>query len=980
MNSQINQQARNNDIIHNGVCMDYQQLSTEYNKLLKENAILKKENIDLRKQLLMPEQVTEDYDSPIIRSNEPSINNYSTTKEKIELFMSLFKGRDDVYAKRWYSPKTQKSGYQPACENEWNDKLCDKRKYKCNSCPNRKLLTLNENVVENHLRGKEAYGRDVIGLYPMLPDENCLLLAIDFDGEGYEKDVSAFVEVCQEKGIPVCIERSRSGNGAHVWIFFNEPISAFLARRLGSFLLTYAMNKRCEIKFISYDRLFPNQDTMPAGGFGNLIALPLQGLARKKGNSVFVDENFMPYKDQWAFLSNIQKLSLSQVEKHVSEIGGVGELGTLIQDNAETDNKPWEKQRTQYTLTTADFPEMIHITRANMVYIEKDGISQAARNTIKRLGAFKNPDFYKSQAMRLSTYDKPRIISTSEETKYFITIPRGCERNLFQVLDGVNVQYEIRDETNVGKQIEVNFTGELRGEQQPAANALLQNTTGVLSATTAFGKTVIGANIIATRKINTLILVHTQALLSQWKKSLEQFLGFDYELPEQPKKRGRKKAQSIIGELGAGKNRLNGIVDVAVMQSLIGNDTVKDLVRDYGQIIVDECHHVSAVNFEKILKFANAKYVHGLTATPTRSDGHHPIIFMQCGDICYKVDARDQAEKRPFEHFVIPRFTSFREASLNNEKGIAKIYNALAENELRNKFIVNDVVSALNQGRNPIILTERSEQVITFAKMLDGRCDQIISLVGSMAAKGKREAMEKLQILEAGSSFVIIATGKYVGEGFDFPRLDTLFLAMPIAWKGKVAQYAGRLHRLYAGKEEVLIYDYVDVHIPVLERMYHKRIKGYAAIGYKTRADAQNVQKINIIHDGKSFLSVFDNDIVSAKKSIIIVSPYMRKGRLTQMVKILSKAVINKTSITVYTRPPEDFKEMEQLSVKQNTEYLREANIHVEYKSNIHQQFAIVDENVVWYGNVKFLSFSSLDDSVIRLESYDIADELLGVL
>ncbi|MFZ3129810.1 MAG: DEAD/DEAH box helicase family protein [Desulfosporosinus sp.] len=960
--------------------MDYQQLSAEYNKLLEENAVLKKENSEFRKLLLLPEQVVEVHDTPIIISNEPSISNYSTAKEKIELFMSLFKGRDDVYAKRWYSLKTQKSGYQPACKNEWNDDLCDKRKYKCNSCPNRKLLILNENVIENHLRGKDAYGRDVIGLYPMLSDENCLLLAIDFDGEGYEKDVSAFVKVCQEKEIPAYIERSRSGNGAHIWIFFNEPIPSCLARRLGSILLTYAMNKRSEIKFISYDRLFPNQDTMPAGGFGNLIALPLQGLARKSGNSVFVDENFMPYKDQWVFLSNMQKMSLSQVKKHVSEIVGAGDLGTLIQDNTETENRPWEKQKVQYALAAVDFPKIIHITRANMVYIEKDGISQAARNTIKRLGAFKNPDFYKSQAMRLSTHDKPRIISTSEETEYFIAIPRGCERDLLEMLDEVKAKYEIMDETNIGKRIEVSFIGELREEQQPAAKALLQNSTGVLSATTAFGKTVIGANIIASRKVNTLILVHTQALLGQWKKSLEQFLGFDYELPEQPQKRGRKKTQSVIGELGAGKNSLNGIVDIAVMQSLISGDSVKDLVRDYGQIIVDECHHVSAVNFEKILKYANAKYVHGLTATPTRSDGHHPIIFMQCGDICYKVDARDQAEKRPFEHFVIPRFTSFRETSLNNEKGIAKIYNALAENEMRNEFIVNDVVSTLNHGRNPIILTERSEQVITFAKMLDGKCDHVISLVGSMAAKEKREAMKKLQALETGSRFVIIATGKYVGEGFDFPRLDTLFLAMPIAWKGKVAQYAGRLNRLYAGKEEVLIYDYVDVHIPVLERMYHKRIKGYAAIGYKIRADAQDIQKMNIIYNGESFLSVFDNDIVSAKKSIIIVSPYMRKGRIKQMVKILSKAVINKTSITVYTRPPKDFKETEQLSVIQNTEYLREANINVEYKPNIHQQFAIVDENIVWYGSVKFLCFNSLEDSVIRLESYDIAGELLGIL
>lgn len=960
--------------------MDYNQLLSAYNDLLKENVTLKTEIAELHSRFSLPVEDTVTKVSNSVFSLVPLVHNHSTAEEKLNLFMSLFRGREDVYAKRWYSTKTQKSGYQPVCTNEWNDELCNKGKYKCNACPNRNLKPINSKVIENHLRGNDAYGRDVIGIYPMLADETCLFLAFDFDDDGYEKDISVFRDVCCEKGIPVSIERSRSGNGAHVWIFFAEPVSAFLARRLGSGLLTYAMHMRSEIKFISYDRLFPNQDTMPAGGFGNLIALPLQRLARKNKNSLFIDESFNPYEDQWAFLSQVKMMTLIQVEQLASELCKESELGVLVRDDSKIENKPWKQQNTDYNLNTSDFPDVLKITRANMVYVEKEGVSQAARNRIKRLGAFKNPDFYKAQAMRLSTYDKPRIICTSEEFEKYISIPRGSESALLELFDTVKIHYEIIDETNAGKPIDVTFSGELREEQQLAADALLKQNTGVLSATTAFGKTVVGANVIASLKVNTLVLVHTQALLGQWKKALEQFLSFDYDLPEQPNKRGRKKTQSIIGELCTGKNSLNGIVDIIVMQSLVSGDEVKELVRDYGLIIVDECHHVSAVNFEKILKYANARYVYGLTATPTRQDGHHPIIFMQCGNIRYNVDAKEQAEKRPFEHFVIPRFTSFKKTSLHDEDGITKIYNALAVNELRNRLIANDVIIALNNGRNPIILTERSEHVSILAKMLEGKCDNIISLVGSMTTKEKREMMSKLYSLAIHSRFVIVATGKYVGEGFDFPKLDTLFLAMPIAWKGKVAQYAGRLSRIYEGKYEVHIYDYIDVHIPVLERMYHKRVKGYAAIGYKSKAIGEDVQKTSIMYDGKSFLSPFSVDLINATKNIVIVSPYMRKSRLTQMLNSLSKAAINGTSITVYTRPPTDFRETEQLAVTQNAKYLTESNIKVEYKPNIHQKFTIIDENIIWYGSVNFLSFGSSDESMIRIESYNIAMELLDIL
>ena len=954
--------------------MEYDELLSEYKRLINENKELILENKWLRKQLHMPIETHSE-----VQIIPTFLHNQSTPEDKIKFYMSLFKGREDVYAKRWYSLKSEKSGYQPVCINEWNNNLCDKQKLKCSNCPNRLLMPINDKVIEQHLRGNDLYGRDVIGIYPMLVDETCHFLVLDFDESDYKEDVSAFITTCRVKAVPAYIERSRSGNGAHVWIFFDDNIPAHLARQLGSRLLTYAMNSRSEIKFKSYDRLFPNQDTMPSGGFGNLIALPLQGLARKQGNSIFVDEEFEPFKDQWAYLAQIQKLSEHKVEALVSELGIEGDLGVLIQDNLENKIKPWENVK-EIALSSIDFSCTVNIVRANMLYIEKKGISQLAQNRIKRLGAFKNPEFYKAQAMRLPTYDKPRILTSTEVTSDYIGIPRGMEEELVNLLENANAVYFIDDKTSIGKPIKVTFNGELYEEQSSAAKAMLSQNIGVLSATTAFGKTVISANMIASRKVNTLVLVHTQALLKQWKKALEQFLILEYIPITTTNKRGNVKMQSVIGELGAGQNHLGGIVDIAIMQSLFSGVEVKEIVRDYGMIIVDECHHVSAVHFEKILKYANAKFICGLTATPTRQDGHHPIIFMQCGNIRYTVDAKTQANNRPFEHYIIPRFTSLRTGSLQDESKITQVYNDLTNNELRNRLIVEDVVAAINSGRSPIILTERSEHVAVISKMLEGRCSNILKITGSLSVKEKREVMQKLEELPANSNFVIVATGKYVGEGFDFPRLDTLFLAMPIAWKGKVAQYAGRLHRLYKGKDEVLIYDYIDAHIPVLERMYHKRIKGYAAIGYKIRTTENEMPRTSLIYDGHNYLPVFYADISASEKEVIIVSPYMRKKQLEQVTKVLSKAIANNTSVTVFTRPSDNFKESERALVELNTNYLKEENINVVNISNLYQKFAIIDKFVVWFGSINFLSFGNCEESIMRLENYEIAGELLDSL
>ncbi len=550
-------------------------LLNKYQSLLIENDKLKAENKKLKAQLKirnpssgvastteMPAAVIADdkgeissknlFDIPTQSKHIFAINQKSKSNEKIKLFASLFKGRDDVYAKRWQN-KEGKSGYAPACFNEWKTGLCYKPKIKCSECINKSFEILNEKVIEEHLKGNI-----VAGIYPMQLDETCYFLAIDFDDDGlpadrsirqtgWNKDISVLRDVCTELDIPFAVERSRSGNGAHVWFFFEEPISAVLARRFGTSLLTYSMNKRHEIKFKSYDRFFPNQDTIPKGGFGNLIALPLQMTARKKGNSVFIDEHSKPYSDQWEFLSSIKKLSENKVETLITNQFATkngNELGVLRRDDEENP-KPWEKIPKVF-LTRDDFPNKVTLVKTNMLYASKTGISQRALNNLKRLAAFKNPEFYKTQAMRMPTYNKPRIISCSDETNEYLCLPRGCEADVRSLLNKLDVDIEIVDKTNHGRKINVEFNGNLRDDQLTAINELIKCDNGVLAAATAFGKTVIAAKLIAQRKTNTLVLVHRQQLLAQWITRLSEFLNIKEELPTLEKKRGRQKQQSLM--------------------------------------------------------------------------------------------------------------------------------------------------------------------------------------------------------------------------------------------------------------------------------------------------------------------------------------------------------------------------------------------------------------------------------------------------
>lgn len=765
-------------------------IQLQLQQALQEIAQLKKENEYLKKLLS---------NTNILKENQTtltphfSVNNQSSPNEKIELFKSLFRGRNDTYAVRWES-RDGRSGYTPACAFEWQQPICRKPEIKCSECQSRKLLPLTDEVFYNHLSGKQ-----VIGIYTLQKDDTCSFLAVDFDKKSWTDDVKAFAEVCREQSIPFSIERSRSGNGAHVWIFFSEDIPASVARKMGMFLLNKALEKRFAIGLDSFDRLFPNQDTTPKGGFGNLIALPLQRKAKANGNSVFVNEHFIPYPDQWLYLSTVQSMRMDEIQ-------------TVLKNES-----------TPSIVSRELYPKKVTLEMKNGIHVS-DNLPSSLKAKLIKIATLSNPAFYKAQKSRMSTHGIPRILDCSMELDGKMILPRGCLEDVKDFFTSESIQVELIDHTHEGQAIEVNFNGELTAQQSEAQSIILQHPIGVLSATTGFGKTVLAASLIAERKVNTLIIVHRTQLMKQWIEQLSAFLHI-------PSKE--------IGQIGGGKNKVTGNIDIATIQSLNHNGQLKSFITQYGQVIVDECHHISAFSFEQVLKHIRAKYVHGLTATPIRKDGLHPIVFMQCGPIRYKIDGKTQAKVRPYVHSLTRRKTNFNSSSLE----LPALYRELAQDEERNMLIFNDTLTNLEEGRYPLILTERIEHIEILTKLFRGFSKNIIVLAGNLSKKEREQNLQRLASLPKDVERLVIATGKFIGEGFDHAPLDTLLLAMPISWKGTLQQYVGRLHRLHESKQEVRVYDYVDHNVEILQRMFEKRLEGYKSMGYSEKNEKKSLIK-----------------------------------------------------------------------------------------------------------------------------------------
>ncbi len=805
---------------------ELEQLRRQLKEVMTERDRLQAENHRLRRDRRISLQPASQLSLPLVEmshdtssTNEAisagslTVNKISPLSDKVRLFRSLFLGREDVFARMWRSRKDQRIGYSPVCGHEWNPAVCGKPTAKCGECPNQAYVPVTDDVIRGHLEG-----RHTVGIYPLLSDETCHLLAVDLDKQNWTDDAVAFLETCRQMVVPAVLERSRSGNGAHIWIFFSEAVPATVARKLGCYLLTETMSHHHQLGMGSYDRLFPNQDTLPKGGIGNLIALPLQKEPTESGNTLFLDEAMKPFEDQWAFISSITRMSPTSVSKLVDEATRTGQIigVRIVGDEQE---RPWAmapSRRPPRPTPSGLLPGRINVVTGNLIYVEKQGLPSQLLNQIKRLAAFQNPESYKRQHMRLSTALTPRVISCAEDFPGHVGIPRGCLSELRELLENAGAKLEVGDEHFHGSEIDVVFHGKLTPAQAAAASALESHDDGVLVAPSGSGKTVVGTYVIAARKTNTLVLVHRRPLLEQWRSQLANFLDVD---------------PQTIGQIGGGKDKRTGTIDVAMLQSLIRKGEVADLVAGYGQVIIDECHHLPAVTFEQVLRQVKARYVLGLTATPYRRDGLQAIILMQCGPVRYSVSQKDQQAQTVLRHRLIVRDTDF--SGPTQESNIHGIYAALVTDEPRNQMIVADLLQALEEGRSPILLTERRDHLEFFASRLGESVQHVVVLHGGMGSKQRRAAMEQLASIPAGERRVLLATGRYIGEGFDYAQLDTLFLAMPVSWKGTLVQYAGRLHRLYAGKAEAQVYDYVDRNNPMLLRMFQKRLRGYRSMGYE---------------------------------------------------------------------------------------------------------------------------------------------------
>jgi superfamily II DNA or RNA helicase len=730
--------------------------------------------------------------------------------QKISLFKQLFSGRQDIFPVRWQSKASGKAGYSPACANEWLPGICEKPRIKCADCSNRQFVPLSDALFYDHLTGEQT-----IGVYPLLPDETCNFLAADFDDSEWRQDASAFKKSCDDLGVPVSIEISRSGSGAHAWIFFAGRPLARDARRLGTAIISHACSRTRQLKLESYDRLFPNQDVMPKGGFGNLIALPLQKTPRESGCSVFVDADFKPFPDQWAYLAAVIQMPVQDIEPTILRAtGGVHPLDVTFIDEEDL-KEPWKKAPTASRKLAGPLPSAVSVTLSNLIYFEKKELPQALANRLIRLAAFQNPEFFKAQAMRFSVWDVPRVIGCAENFPNHIGLPRGCLDAVQKLLRDNGIQCNLTDERTSGLPLALGFQGQLRRDQEDAVQAVARHDAGVLCAPTAFGKTVTAAALIAKRGVNTLILVHRTELLNQWQERLRSFLNLE---------------KGQVGVIGGGKSKPTGKIDIVVMQSISRQGEVSPMVETYGQLIIDECHHVGAVSFDAILKRVKARYVLGLTATPIRRDGQQPIIFMQCGPIRHSATRPSSA---PQDLEVLPRYRE-RRIEADQDVGIQEIFKMLATDDTRTEAIASEIEAAFLAGRKVLVLTERTEHLAAIQTALVNKVAEPFVLHGRMSRKKRASLVAALDALPGDAPRVLLSTGKLVGEGFDHPALDTLVLAMPVSWKGTLQQYAGRLHRDHAEKTSVKIIDFVDSGHPALLRMWAKRQAGYRAMGYRT--------------------------------------------------------------------------------------------------------------------------------------------------
>jgi superfamily II DNA or RNA helicase len=739
----------------------------------------------------------------------PLVNRLSSPSEKIAFFRSLFAGRDDVYATRWVSAKTGRSGWSPAVRGGfYTDAVTDSD-----------LLPLTDEVIDQHLRGSRPSDRTEfhIGLYPMRTDDTCRLLVCDFDDGDWRADASAYAAACSRQGIQAAAEISRSGDGAHVWLFFSEYLPAQIARSLGTSLLREAMNIRGAMSLSSYDRFFPSQDYLPRKSpgrmrLGNLIALPLQGTCRAGGATVFADpETWQQFDDQFAFLSSLARLTPEDVVDLVSKLRPVrtGPIEYLLPGSV-THARSNDAERK----TAATHVRPVVITLDSTITIPTDGLPSSVVAELKHSASLPNPEFFRRQAQRFSTFGVPRYVYCFEQEDNEIRVPRGLLDSVRRTLSSAGISASVKNEIAVAPTISANFRGELTTDQRTAVAVIQQNETGVLVAAPGSGKTVMACATIAERAMSTAIVVNRAELATQWRERLTEFLDID------PK---------LIGQLGAGKRKRTGIIDIVMLQTIARREADPAVLNDYGYVIVDECHSLGAPSTEAAIRQVKVRYWLGLTATPYRADQMDDIITMQCGPVRHTM-ASDRGSDR---QLVIHETEFVTDEWGSDGPSIQAIYGELAVDEARNQSIVSDIQSAYLEGRTCLALTNRVGHVETISSLLRARNVRVFVLHGQLGAKERLAVRSEISTLDGRTPFVLIATDKVAGEGFDLPQLDTLFLTVPISFKGRVIQQIGRVTGLNRETDfATQVHDYRDAGVPLFERMFNKRVRIMAKQGF----------------------------------------------------------------------------------------------------------------------------------------------------
>lgn len=919
------------------------------------------------------------------------------TDRMANLFYSRFWGRQDVYAKRSENRVTGTVGYYPQCKNFWQD-VCPKKygqRINCRDCIHRVHKQLTKEDILHHLRGYSDNASDVIGIYPLLKDGTCRFLVYDFDNheQGAEKtdfankddswneEVEAMRTICTLNGIDSLVERSRSGKGAHIWIFFDKPISAKTVRKFGIALLNKGAEQVNLKSFKYYDRMLPAQDQLPDGGLGNLIALPLQGKALRQGNSAFIDRNRNAYPNQWEVLWSKPKLSQEFIETKICEWTELSEIKSISGKDVQTREKPWEKNR---SFSAEEIDGKLSITLSDAIYVDSLNLKPSMQNKIRRMAAFSNPIFYKNQAIGTSNFNTSRWIYLGQDCPGdYIRIPRGLYDELISNAQQAGIIYEVADERQAGRTIHVTFNGILHDEQKPALTEMMKYDTGILHAATAFGKTVVCSAMIAAKKVNTLILLESSTLLEQWRNSLEKFLNIDESLPEYETKTGRiKTRKSLIGTLQSAHDSMTGIIDIAMAGSLCKHGEYHKFLNQYGMIIVDECHHAAAERIADVLKEAKAKYVYGVTATPKRGDGLEKIIYMLIGPIRYSYSTKEKAKTQGIDHLVYPRFTRVvpPRGVMTYKMHPNEAYDAIHHNEVRDEQILADVKDCVKVGRTPVILSRYKDHSENLFNRMQTYADHVFLLTGNYSKAEHKQILEQMHNVKASETMILVATGKLVGEGFDFPRLDTLFMATPVSFHGVVEQYAGRLNRDYEGKKNVIIYDYVDSHIPMFDNMYAKRLKAYKQIGYDVCSGLENEkQAANAIFDSDNYFSTYREDLLKANKNIVISSPVISWAKVNEFIKLLAKPQSRGVSVTIVTWDPDCYSFGDSTVWMQMHDEMRQAGFFLKTVEDFCEHYAIIDRELIWYGRMNLLGKSTSEDSMMRILSKQIAAELMEV-